>query len=270
MSQEIAIPDYLKDMMADGTVVNTVQEMDVASGGVPRLTTKGKVFRFKEGEDEEKVGQEVKGIIVGMNPPIGLSHTFYREGYTPDSNSPPDCSSSNGQEPDNWIQNPEHTQCIKCPQQVWGSAVSMSGGKAKACKDTKQLFIAKAADFAKDPENCTLWLLSVTINSLKNFSTYGKVLAKAGVPGPEFVITEISFDEEASVPKLEFKMLGILNEKLGKVAYKRSDAKEWDSGLSLPRPPAKSDKGAPRLSEPKPETKAEPIQEDLDELIGNW
>ena len=221
MSKDIVIPDYLKAMMDDGSVESTTAEMDVATGGVPRISTKGKVFRFKEGEDEDKQGQEFTGIIIGMNPERGLAHTFYIDGYSPDSNDPPDCSSTDGVNPDHWINDPQHDNCMKCPNQVWGSAKSMSGGKAKACKDTKQLYIAKAKDFSEDSKGCKLWLMSVTVNSLKNFSNYGKLLSSKGIPGPQFAVTKFSFDEDASVPKLEFELVGMLGEKHGPDAHKR-------------------------------------------------
>ncbi len=238
-SKEIAVPDYLKSMMADGTVQDQTASMQDGAGSVPRLTTKGKTFRFKNGDEEVKAGQSVDVVIVGMNPLHGHAHTYYRDGYTPDASSPPDCSSYDGQFPDPWISNPEHSNCSKCPQQVWGSASSMSGGKAKACKDHKQIFVAKAAEFAKDPDNCTLYLAQVTVNSLKAFGNYGKELASKGFPGPQFVITRLTFDDEASVPKLEFECLGALNEKLGMASHARNTKSEW---VRLPTTPS-----APKL-----------------------
>lgn len=234
MSKDIVIPDYLKAMMAVGAVQDTTSQMNVAGGGVARLTTKGKTFRFRDGEDEVKSGQSVDLIIIGLHPAVGLSHTYYVDGYTPDSNSPPDCSSMGGVVPDPWVTSPVHRNCAQCPNQVWGSAKSMSGGKAKACRDSKQLYVARADEFAKDPKKATLYLLQVTVNTLKNFSNYGKELGSMGLPGPQFVITRVTFDEEASVPKLEFECLGPLNETLGPIAHERSTKKEWDSIASLP------------------------------------
>ena len=276
MSNEIQVPDYLREMMDAGQVENTAAQMDVAAGGVPRLTTKGKVFRFKEGEEEVKAGQQVDVIIVGMHPVMGLSHTYYIDGYTDGSNAPPDCSSMNGVTPDNWITNPQHSNCAKCPNQIWGSAKSMSGGKAKACRDSKQLYLAKASDFKSDPINCTLYLLQVTVNSLKSFSAYGKQLVAMGFPGPQFVLTRIMMDEEASVPKLEFECLGALNKEMGVASYQRSEKKEWDSQASLPPPGAYNNKRALPQSEPEPEEETVVEQTanldsaDVDSLIDNW
>jgi hypothetical protein len=76
------------------------------------------------------------------------------------------------------------------------------------------------------------------VNSLKAFGNYGKELAAKGIPGPQFVITRITFDDEASVPKLEFQMIGILNEKLGKASHIRCDKREWEAVKMLPSPSA--------------------------------
>lgn len=274
MSNEVAIPDYLKKMMAEGSVVDQTSSMQVG-GGVPRLTTKGKVFRFKEEDEEIKAGQAVDIVIVGMNPAVGLSHTFYIDDYDPKSSAPPDCSSMNGVHPDPWINNPVNNKCATCPNQSWGSAKSVSGGKAKACRDSKQLYIAKAQDFDKDPKNATLFLLQVTVNSLKAFSNYGKLLGSKGLPGPQFAITRISFDEEASVPKLEFELLGILNEDLGMASHARSEKKEWDSmansgplAIEQDSRPSKQDLPDPIATDSSPDPKAG--KQSVDELLDQW
>lgn len=292
MSNEVAIPDYLRDMMAEGTVQSTLASMETGAGGVPRVTTKGKIFRFKEGENEEKAGQSIKVIILGVNPEQGLSHTYYKDGYSPDSSDPPDCSSMNGVVPDNWIATPVSKTCAGCPNQVWGSAKSMSGGKAKACRDSKQIYLAKAKDFASDPDECTVYLMTVTVNSLKNFSTFGKELAAKGLPGPQFVITEIYMDEESSVPMTHYKILGVLNETLGPKSHQRSVKKEWESlSQALPAPSSTSNKSLPQHpdddesevlpeEDTKPKTKAKVDENvidndddddvNVDDLINDW
>jgi hypothetical protein len=280
MSNEVAVPDYLKAMMADGQVQDVTSTMQSGAGSVPRLTTKGKTFRFKLDDDEQKAGQEVKLVIVGLSPIAGLAHTFYKDGYTPDASSPPDCSSNDGVKPDPWISNPQNDVCASCPNQKWGSAVSMSGGKAKACRDSRHLYVAKAKEFGENPAEATLYLLQVTVNSLKNFSNYGKELAAAGIPGPQFVVTQVTMDEEASVPMLHFKMLGVLAEKLGIASHTRSEAKEWSSATALP-PPSGKPAGKQELPESPAaiEAPSEPIEgvaanldddEDVNSLIEDW
>lgn len=266
MSNELAVPDYLKTMMSSGEVTNDTASLVVQAGGVPRISTRGKVFRFKEGDDEIKAGQSITCIIVGSHPVNGLSHTYYIDGYTPDSSSPPDCSSMDGIAPDYWVSNKQSELCVKCPNQVWGSAKSMKGGKAKACKDSKQLYVAIAKDFGENPENCKLWLLQITVNSLQNLSNYAKILIAKGLPGPQFCITEISMDEEAAVPMLKFELKGVLNEKLGRVSNTRNKNKEWNNFQSnqsaIPTAPT-----AP-VTAVSDDNKGN--NQSIDDLIGTW
>ena len=275
MSTEVAVPDYLKAMMAEGTVGDSTAAMQSDSGGVPRLTTKGKTFRWKEGEEEVKAGQEVDVVIVGINPQVGLSHTFYKEAYNPNSSEPPDCSSQNGVVPDSWITSPQSDKCATCPNQVWGSAKSMSGGKSKACRDSRQLLVANAQQFGENPKEATLYLMQVTVNSLRAFSNYGKELAGAGFPGPQFVVTRMTMDEESSVPKIEFSILGPLNEDLGKASWTRSEKREWALPTALPPgnnsralPTPTSDAPAPEAGDPGPGPDLS--NADVGDLISEW
>lgn len=277
MSKEIQIPDYLKEMISEGSVESGTSAMDTGMNGGPRISTRGKVFRFRDGDSEEKHGQEIDVVIIGINPARGLSHTFYAEGYSPDSSDPPDCSSMNGVTPDSWISSPKSDTCARCSNQVWGSAKSMTGKKAKACKDSKQLYIARAEEFSKDAENCKLWLISVTVNSLKSLSNYGKLLASKGIPGPQFCVTKLYFNEDESVPKLEFKLIGILGEKHGPIAHKRFTDKEWDTQSTLFLEHSSESKYALPSDSRKSEApdnddfgEGPDVSVSVDDLLGNW
>lgn len=230
MNDDIQIPDYLKELMDSGKVNNEVDILDVQSGGVPRLSTKGKVFRIKDGDNEIKLGNSIDVIILSVTPKIGLAHTYYADGYTVGASAPPDCSSFNGVTPDEHIQFPVNDTCARCPKQVWGSAVSMNNGKAKACKDSKHLYVALAKDFSEG-NNYIVYLLSVTVNSLKAYSNYIKTLKVSNIPSPEFVITRISMDDEASVPKLNFEVMSVLNEDIGTRSFIKH--KELDDEFSV-------------------------------------
>jgi len=268
MSKELTVPDYLKAMVASGEVVSTVNQMNVANSGIPRISTKGKVFRQRDDSNEVKLGQSIDVVIVGMSPEYGLAHTYYKDGYTPDSNDPPDCSSQDGIKPDYWISKPVSSLCANCPNQSWGSAKSMSGKKAKACKDSKQLYVAMAKDFGGDPKSCKLWGLSVTVNSLKNFSNYGKQLAANGIPSPHFVVTNISMDEDEAVPKLVFSIRGVLNEALGKESNIRNKAKEWDSFSSV-EPQRALSQTIPTVPDDEEEPAVKPASSASD-LLESW
>jgi len=218
MSKEIALPDYLKDLLDDSSA-----SLISATSSVPRLSLKGQKFRFiVDGEEVKRVNDELLVVIMGVEPERGMCKTFYREGYQPDSSDPPDCSSTDGVTPDAWVSNPVSSKCATCEMNAWGSAKSMAGGKAKACRDSKRLYITEA----KELEDGTIYLLNVTVASLKALSQYGKLLAENRVP-MSAAITKLVMDEDADHPKLDFEFVGILKEAKGKAALARAAKKEW-------------------------------------------
>ncbi|RKY42305.1 MAG: hypothetical protein DRP85_03200 [Candidatus Makaraimicrobium thalassicum] len=201
MTDTANLPAHIREALGEKDVTQT-GEMDTGTGGVPRISLKKSRFTTKEGEEEVKHGDELNVIIVGITPENHFSKTYFAGSYTPGATDAPDCQSSNGTHPDVFVDNPISENCRTCPMNAWGSAKSMSGGKAKACKDSKRVYVVLESDLEKDSP--TVYLLSITVNSLKTFGAYGKSLFKAGIPSPSVVITKLSFDEEASVPKLEF------------------------------------------------------------------
>jgi hypothetical protein len=84
--------------------------------------------------------------------------------------------------------------------------VTPQGQQIKACADQKRLAVV-AAD---DPEGA-IYLLQVTPAALKNLNQYQKELSVRGIP-PEIVKTKLSFDTDASFPKLKFTFGGFLEE----------------------------------------------------------
>lgn len=236
-TKEIVLPDYLKDML-DDSEMQSPESLISATSSVPRVSLKGSKFRFiVDGEEISRTADSIHVVIIGVEPERAMCKTWYKDGYQPDSSDPPDCSSSDGVRPDPWVATPQSDLCAKCEKNAWGSAKSMSGGKAKACRDSKRLIIAVGKELAADPKECTLYILNVTVVSLKSLSQYGKLLVANRVPMAA-AITTISFDEDADHPKLEFEFKGVLKEKMGKAALARAALKEWKefSGPALEGP----------------------------------
>jgi len=170
----------------------------------PRLSIKGSRFRIVEGKTETVLEQtKLSVIIVGANP--RLSKTYYAKQWDPnDEATGPDCFSLDGIGPDASVQNRENDLCASCPKNAWGSKIAASGQQVKACSDQKRLAIV-AAD---DPTGPT-YLLQVTPAALKGLNQYQKELSVRGIP-PEVVKTTLSFDTNASFPKLQFTFGGFL------------------------------------------------------------
>jgi len=272
MGKELVIPDYMNSMLAESSVPST-DSMDTGGSSVPRISLKGKIFRFKDGGEEvEKVKEDLDVIIVGMMPEAGTAKTFYAGEYNPDSADPPDCSSSNGVTPDSWVSNPISQNCATCPNNKFGSAISMAGKKSKACRDSKRLYLVKAKEL-KDEKPAT-WLLNVTVSSLKPFTLYGRELANQGIPTPSVVITRLNFDDDTSYPKLTFEAMGVVNEEMAKLSVGIAEKKEWDFSSSnnkgLPAP--QSRQALPETTPDKTPDASETPQttKDVDSILQDW
>ena len=170
----------------------------------PRISIKGSRFRIVEGKTETVLDQvKLNVIIVGANP--RLSKNYYAKAWDAnDEPTGPDCFSLDGIGPDASVQNPENDLCASCPMNAWGSKISATGQQIKACSDQKRLAIV-AADDPTGP----VYLLQVTPAALKGLNQYQKELSVRGIPA-EVVKTVLSFDTDASFPKLKFGFGGFL------------------------------------------------------------
>lgn len=176
------------------------------SPSYPRISIKGARFRIVEGDTESVLDQTTLDVvIVGANP--RLSKTYYAKQWTPDAEpTGPDCFSLDGVSPHPDSTEPQNDLCASCPQNAWGSKVTPQGQQIKACADQKRLAVV-AAD---DPEG-PVYLLQVTPAALKGLNQYHKELSVRGIP-PEIVKTKVSFDTNASFPKLQFTFGGFIDE----------------------------------------------------------
>jgi len=176
------------------------------TGGFPRISIKGARFRIIEGDTETVLDQTfLDVVVVGANP--RLSKQWYAKAWTPDSEpSAPDCFSLDGIGPDPESTSPQNDLCASCPQNAWGSKITPQGQQIKACAHQKRLAVV-AADDPSGP----VYLLLVTPAALKGLNQYQKELSMRGIPA-EIVRTRLSFDTDASFPKLKFDFGGFLDE----------------------------------------------------------
>lgn len=278
--KDLTLPDWLKAKIEEGEVKADADKVVSTIESVPRISLKNRRFNFIEnGETIMKTVDPIPVVIVGVQPENGMAKTFYEGDYQPGDSSPPDCSSYDGISPDSWITTPQSDKCATCPQNKWGSAKSMSGGKAKKCRDSKRLIVVNA----KNIEDGTEFTLNVTVASLKNLSNFGKELAKQGIP-LEAVITIIGIEEESDFSQLTFKAAGVLNEAQGSIALKRAAERTWDGDVpaitdqSNSAPAASTESQtkpapAPSSAAPAPETvaAAAPAEdEDMTKLLDSW
>lgn len=219
-----AVPAYLQKFQGN---TSDADSMASASTSIPRISLKGKKFQFINGDDESKKVDEINVVILKVEPEGSrMVKTFYAGGYNPADTAPPDCASSNGINPDSWVQSPVSQSCSQCPKNVFGSATSPSGKKTKACRDAKRLWVVKA----DEPEG-TVYGLNVPVTSLKAMAEYGKEIRTAGIPLAA-IVTQITMDEDSEFPMIHFARNGFLNEEQGMAAIERSAAGDWLAPVS--------------------------------------
>ena len=259
------IPEYMKKFMTSN--IQDVASMATSSVSIPRLSYRGKRFRFiVNGEEEMSEGLTVKVAIIGVEPDPGrFVKTYYDKGYEAGDSAPPTCSSSDGVRPDTWVSDPQSETCARCLKNVFGSAVSRSGGKAKACKDGKILWVAKL----NDPE--THYGLRVPVMSLKNLSEYGKYIHKNGYP-LALVVTELALDDDAEFPKLVFNHVGFVEEALAEVFVKVNAERPWRAFQNVAL--IESQEGSVRPAIAQPEAKVEATEpekvKNLEDALSKW
>jgi len=258
------VPAYMQKFMQQSQA--DAASMAASSNSVPRMSFRGKRFRFIEDGNEEIVKDlHVDIIILGVEPDAGrFIKTYYDKPYQSGDSDPPTCSSANGVRPDNWISDPQSSLCAKCEKNVFGSATSRSGGKAKACKDGKRLWVAKVSD----PTH--YYGLNVPVTSLKNLSEYGKYVAKNQYP-LSLVITRLSLEDDAEFPKLIFEHAGFVDEANIDSIMSLNEERPWQSVegpiLDAPAQQALPQPGATTVT---PQSGTPTGGASIDDVVGDW
>lgn len=257
----VQVPAHLAGRVGSPSALATSLMGGISSGGggFPRISIKGARFRIVEGDTETVLDQTyIDVVVVGANP--RLSKQWFAKAWTPDSEpSAPDCFSLDGIGPSTEATDPQNDLCASCPQNAWGSKITPQGQQIKACADQKRLAVVSA----DDPEG-PIYLLTVTPAALKGLNQYQKELSVRGIP-PEIVKTKVSFDTDASFPKLKFTFAGFLDEStqsavdtlFGTDRVKEITGEVVSKAVALP--PVAAPK--PIAVKPRPEPVAEPVVE---------
>lgn len=173
--------------------------------GFPVLSIKGKVFHIREGgetelvtkpDDETEPATSLEVVLIKANS--NVSKVYYDAGFEEGSDSPPTCYSNDGKVPAEDSEEKQCSTCAKCPKNAWGSRITESGKKGKACADSRRVAIAAAGDLER------VMLLRVPAASLKPLMQYGQTLTKKGVPY-QAIVTKLGFDYTVAHPLLTFK-----------------------------------------------------------------
>lgn len=208
MSEAILnVPAHIAERIAQRKATGATSELfkAIISGeSYPRISTKASRFRLVEGGVETVVGITLDVIIVGANPAV--SRSFYSKAYDGSDGVMPDCASDDGVRPNADAAAPQCETCAACPKNVLGSKITPSGAKAKLCGEHRHLAVVAAADPTK------VYGIGIPVTSMKGLREYFRHLQNYGV-NPEEVVTELGFDDEATYPRVTFKLKNYVSEK---------------------------------------------------------
>jgi hypothetical protein len=145
------------------------------------LSILGNVFgiRYRKLRYELDASLQRQIEVVILKGAKTTSKTFWDGPYTPNSDLPPDCWSSNGRVPDDSVEVKQAQSCSMCPHDVFKTLPT--GMKGKECTDGKRVAIVPALDMENDAFGGPM-LLRVPAGSLGALEMYGKDFKKVGIP----------------------------------------------------------------------------------------
>jgi hypothetical protein len=208
------------------------------------VTFRGKVWRVRhKGEDRvvkmnNEPVQSIVAVICKASPAI--SKLYYAKAYAEGDDVPPDCYSLDGVVPDVTAVNKQSPTCASCRHNVWGSRITESGSKAKACADNRRLAIVPYPDLANESFGGPM-LLRVPPTSLIELARLGDALKQYHLPY-QAVVVKISFDWDVAYPKLVFTAVRPLTVAEAKVVH---DHMESEAVLRMLVEPVQGDETNP-------------------------
>lgn len=192
------IPAYLQTGEVDA-----VTKALSGSGGVPRISIRGGVWRMMQGNEEiAKNKDRVMNVVVVAAAPA-TSRTFYDGDYVEGENRPPACWSVDGVTPNAEVKNPQASKCQTCPQNIAGSGQ----GNSRACRYSRNLAVVLEGDMGGSVYKLNLPAQSIfgkPEGGKMPLEAYAKQLAAHRI-NVTAVVTEMEFDTDSATPKVVFK-----------------------------------------------------------------
>lgn len=246
-----------------------------AAGGGPRLSIKGKQFRFIENGEERihPFGQPLYVTILATDPETGLAKNYYGgQSYQEGVDQIPICYSSDGVTPDAGCEQPQASHCASCPHNQFGTARNQDGsmGKGKACRDFKRVYVLPYDSPTGEP-----YELRVPPTSFKPMQVYGKNLSQVGAE-PFEAITALNFTADTS-PVLTFTFYSFHDAQVSEAIRQRLESGVMDTirpsklkmpaevteTQALPGPQQPVPQGQPEVAQQPPQAQgpaAPPVQ----------
>ena len=205
-----------------------VIEQPTAGPQFARISTDKRQFSIlADGEarvirDPNGAKAEVLNVVVLAASP-GVYRTFYKGKFDPKAQEKegPVCWSSNGIAPSRYAKEPQAETCGKCPHSVYGSKISETGNKAFACRSSRRILVVSAGHV-----DGPIYMVNVSATKMKEFNQYvRRVDREHGLPIMA-VVTELSFDEDSSVPALNFREVSPVTDEQLEIILQRVEEPE--------------------------------------------
>lgn len=244
------------------------------SGGFSVVSFRGSKWRVKHGGEEtlltDSEGEALPSIrVVMLKANKHISKNYYDGQYVEGSNDAPSCFSVDGIKPDAAVENPISPQCATCPKNQFGSRITESGSKAKACGDSRRVAVVPEGDYKNEQFGGPM-LLRVPAASLSELAQFGKAMKAKGFPY-NTIVTRVSFDPDTSYPRLKFKAVRPIaddeadeivqlladEEYQQKIDFVLAEAAEIKAEMSEQQPQAAPKQDDPTEFEEPPAAKAE-------------
>ena len=249
------------------------EENDDLSAGITAgfgvVSFRGRIWRVKYKGEEHVItnseGDPRASIeVVMLKAASILTKQYYAKQYEEGDDSEPDCFSSDGVRPDAGVPHKQADMCATCPKNVFGSKITDSGKKAKACSDTKRIAIVPYPDLQNEAFGGPM-LLRVPPSALGDLAAYAQKLKSAGVPYYA-VVTKLSFDLDASYPKIKFDYVKtVTNAEEAQTILSLRSSPEVEAVTSSVTVPTSSEGSTSEPAKAEPAPPAEPAAETASE-----
>ncbi len=269
------LPDYLQEVELDAMT-------KALSGGgaeAKRISVRGGVFRMMVGNKEiaKNENRAMNVVIVNGSPKIG--RTFYAGAYDAGNPAAPDCWSADGEKPDASIDEPQHSNCQDCPQNIKGSGQ----GDSRACRYKQRLAVLLADDINGDVFGLELAATSLFGNSKDvnkmPFQQYAKYVGSQN-KNINTLVTEMRLDSDSATPKLVFKPVRFLTREEWTKSVEKGNTPDAKQAVTLSFQKKKEQSALPAPQEdstPEPTKRASrkaaaaPTEKkDMSDIMNKW
>ena len=250
---------------------DTNENLTGGSSGIKRqrISLNGKSFRLMvNGEQVSKTKEDNIDVVILNAAPI--SRTYFEGVYDPANPAPPLCWSADTNTPAPEVNEEDRqaARCGDCKQNIKGSG----SGESRACRFAQRIAVALEG---KLEQVYQLQLPATSIFGSANgdkmpMQAYARFLSAHNTPAVA-IVTNIRFDEDASVPKLFFKAVRPLdeNELAHVIEIKDNDEVQQAIKLTVSQTDGVKKLGAPKEEPKKAAPNKKPVAKKKADVFDN-